>query len=286
MPVAVTVVSADVYYRPTAGTESVNHDIVDILPMLHSNPFPDSPVMDFQLSHKHMLDVKVAAWHVLSDPDFTRFKNGGKRLPSGVPADDMSKTVGAVSRDRPDREKSPVLEGDVGPYKKGDGNLYKANLTPATSTRPAHWTPNNPPQYKTDPALHVQQQQNRDHQNNQAALKSRGVNPAEGTAITIPQWIHMNGYTFGAKAKPGHPKSPANADKPGQSRTQWIAANPSAALFKEIYHTIRLYQLSGQLTYEIVGSYRYLYKLNVKNLKYDTTDDLDNLIMYYLGLAH
>ncbi|MBN9659046.1 MAG: hypothetical protein J0H49_12755 [Acidobacteria bacterium] len=94
----------------------------------------------------------------------------------------------------------------------------------------------------------------------------------------------MNGYTFGHKASASKIKQ-RNADWAGQSRTQWIAAHPAEALFKEIYHSIRLYELSGQLNYEIVGSFRYLYKLNVRTMGYPPTPQLDLLIMYYLKLA-
>lgn len=284
MPVRVAIIAADVFYRPTmGGTMSKKHDFYKNT----GSHFPswgaadDGPALAFQISQKHDINGTAKEWLTLSEVDFRRFKNGGKRLPSKA-----EKEVGTVSRLRENREKQQVQEGDVGPYKKGSGNLYKANLAPAVSTRPADWVAGAPAEYKTDPVAHVQQQQNRDHQNNQAALKLRGIDPGAGNAITIPQWIHMNGYTFGAKAKPDKMKNPAKATAPKQSRTAWIAAHPSAALFKEIYHTIRLYHLSDQLTFEIMGSYRYLYKLNVTKLGYPWSVDLDNLLMHYLALAH
>jgi hypothetical protein len=284
MSVQVSVYKADVYYRPAgAGTKSGTHDLFTIAP--GAQHAATGATAAFHLSQTHNIHGSAAAWLLLTDDAFAKFKNGGKRLPSGVHAGFTHKSVGAVDRDRPDREKTIVREGDVGPYKKGDGHLYKANLALATSVRPASWTAGNPPEYQTDPKAHVQQRQNRDHQNNQAALEERGDDPKEGIAITLPQWVHMNGYTFGNKAKPGKLKNPAKATAPNQSRTQWIAANPSPALFKEIYHSIRLYQKSNQLTYEIVGSFRYLYKLSVSEQGYTATVDLDRLIMHYLGIA-
>lgn len=285
MPVRVTIIDADVFYRPTAGgTPSASHDFFnDVAPTPGWGNADTGPVVAFTLSAKHALTPNSRDWLTLDDGKFVRFKNGGKRLPSGAPAGVASKGVGvATLRDRPDRDHDLVREGDVGPYKKGEGNLYKENLAQSVSAPPPHWTAHNPPDYKTDPKPHVRQRQNRDHQNNQAALARRGDDPAEGIAITIPQWIHMNGYTFGQKAKAGKLKNPVYADVAGQSRTEWIANHPSEALFKEIFHTIRLYQQSNQLTAEIVGSFRYLYKLNVSRMGYAPNADIDAMLMWYL----
>lgn len=287
MPVRVTIIDADVFYRPLIGTPSTNHDFFNhVIPTPGWGNVDTGPAVAFTLSTKHGLAPNSRDWLTLDDDKFTRFKNGGKRLPSGVPAGEMSKGMGAAAvRDRPDREHDVVQEGDVGPYKSGEGNLYKGNLATAVSAPPPHWTANNPPAYKTDPKPHVRQKQNRDHQNNQAALKLRGDKPSEGIAITIPQWVHMNGYTYGQKAKSGKKKNALYADKVGQSRTEWIANHPSEALFKEIYHTIRLYSESKQLTAQIVGSYRYLYKLNVTRMGYAPNSDIDAMLMYYLEQA-
>ena len=94
----------------------------------------------------------------------------------------------------------------------------------------------------------------------------------------------MNGYTFGSKASERKEKG-RNPDFAGQTRTKWISSHPSEAFFKEIYQTLRFYADSQKLSYDIVGSYRYLYKLNVGTRDYAPTTMLDNLIMHYLNLA-
>ena len=281
MSVFVMIQKADVYYQPSQPGSSPSNKHA----LAFNGPVPAAaagPPSQLQLSIKHNITVGVHQWLQLTEADFVRFKNGGKRMPSKTPKVVIDAANQAMSRARSDRTKHPIVEGDVGPYKKGDGNLYKAKLAPAVNPVPAAWSAGNPPQYRTDPKHPMDQ--NRDHQNNQAALKLRGADPASGSAIAIPQWIHMNGYTFGNKAKPTTVKK-RNPDFVGQSRTEWIAKHPSQGLFKEIYHTIRLYKLAGYLTYEIVGSFRYLYKLNVKSMGYAPTPDLDGLLMHYLSQA-
>lgn len=281
MDVLVKIFGANVHYLPrnANSTTSKNHPL-----LLGPGLAPDTgPIHPLQLSIKHNISVALHEWLPLSADAFGRFKNGGKRMPSPAPKVVFDAANDGTPRDRPDRTFDPIEEGDVGPYKKGDGNLYKAKLTKAKTSPPAGWSASNPPQYRTQPKHPMDQ--NRDHQNNQAALKLRGADPNEGSAITLPQWIHMNGYTFGHKASATTLKK-RNPDFVGQSRTQWISQNPSQALFKEIYHSIRLYDLAGHLTYEIVGSFRYLYKLNVKSMGYAPTEDLDKLLMFYLERAH
>jgi hypothetical protein len=241
--------------------------------------------VNFQLSAKHGVSGQAAQWISLTEANFVRFKNGGKRLPSKSVKTVIDGGGGVSGRSRVNREKDLVREGDVGPYKRGEGHLYKSTLAPAVSAKPAHWSvgaPGTPDYYETDPAPHVQMRQNRDHQNNQLSLSMRGVNPSDGIAITIPQWVHMNGYTFGAKAN-----KPKVVPQGGpQTRSGWIAHNPSAALFKEMYQELRFYSDAGLLSFEIVGSFRYLYALNVKQMGYQPTLQLDQLLMHYLAAAH
>jgi hypothetical protein len=298
MSVIVCVKNSNIFYYPAKGTRSTNHDYfppplerpVETLISWASWYAPDwaIPVTTFDLSLKHNLQGSAPRWIWLTGEQFERFKNGGKRLPSRDPTKTVSDEAGNPrKRKRDDRSNDIVEEGDVGPYKAGPGNLYKRNLATATTSRPAAWAPGaagTPAYYETDPKPHVQMQMNRDHQNNQASLKKRRIDPRLGAAIAIPQWIHMNGYTFGSKAKATKLKR-RNPDFAGQSRTEWIAAHPSEALFKEIYQTLRFYADANELTYEIVGSFRYLYKFNVKNMGYAPTPELDNLIMHYLNLA-
>ncbi|WP_321843987.1 hypothetical protein [Paraburkholderia bannensis] len=298
MDVIVYIKNSNVYYYPAKGTRSSNYDYfpppqestIDRLIAWASWYAPEwaIPATGFEISSKHNVQGEAPSWIWLSAEDFVRFKNGGKRLPSTDPNKTVTDKAGnSWARARDDRNDELVEEGDVGPYARGDGNLKRRNLSAATTSRPATWVPGGagtPTYYETDPQAHVQMQMNRDHQNNQNALKKRGLNAADGGAIAIPQWIHMNGYTFGNKAKDTKKKK-NNPDSVGQSRSQWIAAHPSEALFKEIYQTLRFYADAGKLTYEIVGSFRYLYKYNVKNMGYAPTLELDRLIMHYLNLA-
>jgi hypothetical protein len=289
MAVVVRVRDANVFYHPSnpGGTESKNHKFMSLPGQTH---IPDAttpiPISTFTLSSKHNRIGISVEWLFLDDDAFRRFKNGGKRLP---PKDDAKLVVHdggvALSRKRKDRERDTVVEGDVGPYAAGPGNLKKAKLDVAINDKPISWSVGGagaPAYFETDPSHPTAL--NRDHQNNQRSLSLRGDDPSRGVSIAIPQWVHMNGYTFGAKAKDSKKKG-RNPDFPGQSRSEWISAHPSEALFKEIYQSIRAYADGRILTYEIVGSFRYMYKLAVGN-GYQASSNLDDLIMHYLKLAH
>ena len=282
----VVVKDANVYHHATNGALSKSYDFWTVIPK-NSVGQGAAPAMGFTLSQRNNQFGAAPAWLRMAEEAFVRFKNGGKRLPTGYKKPSTGKGVidpsgKLYTRTRPDRSTDAVREGDVGPYKSGDGHLYKAKLAPGTSTRPAAWAAaagGAPAYYETDPAPHVQQRQNRDHMNNQKSLEERQLDPRKGIAVTIPQWIHMNGYTFGVKAV--KPKS----GQPTLTRSQWISQNAEAALFKEIYQELRLYADSNQLSFEIVGSYRYLYKLSVETTHYTPTTQLDALVMHYLNLA-
>lgn len=125
---------------------------------------------------------------------------------------------------------------------------------------------------------------NRDHMNNQAALLSRGDNPSRGLAMAIPQWVHMNGYTFGDAAKPHTTKS--HGPNAGMPRTMWISLNPSLGLFKEFMHELRVYHEAGHLDCEVVGSYRYMYRKHVAlHGATHTNPQIAKLLMMYLHFA-
>lgn len=252
--------------------------------------------------------VAVPSVVSVSDEDFIALKNGGKRrpmkpgqLPPGplpqhsIRTDTYASYWGftnpSVQRfHRADRSKDFVREGDVGPYKSGAGNLGE-NLLPfgakhqmPTGGPAAFAAPDTSRGVRTIPSH--PNSMNKDHMNNQAALLARGDNPAQGLAITIPQWVHMNGYTFGSHAKPGKTKG-QHADYPGQSRTQWISAHPGLGLYKEFFHELRVYHEAGHLNCEVVGSYRYLYRLHMKGGNAGTHKNplIAKLLMFYLELA-
>jgi hypothetical protein len=289
MAVLVRIHNATVYYHLSnaSGTASKHHPFLPIPGLPGQTTVPDDmtpvPITTFTLSRKHGVTGVACEWLSLSDNDFSRFKNGGKRLPSRGDEKLLVHDGGvATSRKRKNRDDEEVQEGDVGPYGAGPGNLKRRKLVKATSVKPAHWQPgaaNTPAFYETDPSH--PHDLNRDHQNNfkSLSLRANPISQNDGVAIAIPQYIHTNGYTFGNKAKD------TTLKKTGESRSQWIADNPSAGMFKEMHQTIRFYAESDQLTYEIVGSYRYLYKLSVKRGQIAGTDELDNLIMHYLKLA-
>ena len=243
----------------------------------------------------------------LNDTQFIALKNGGKRRPMkpGQLANPLSEHAvtthtywsswGFTSPNREiasrkDRRGETVREGDVGPYKAGPDNLGN-NLDPSGARRTMPTTgagafigKDKARGIRTVPS--GPDAMNKDHMNNQAALIARGDKPSHGLAITIPQWVHMNGYTFGAAAKPTKAKK-RNYDSAGQSRTQWIAQHPGLGLYKEFFHELRVYHEAGKLDCEIVGSYRFLYRLHMKgpdaqNFK---NPQICKLLMFYLHLA-
>lgn len=252
--------------------------------------------------------VAVPQVVMLSDEDFVELKNGGKRRPmkpaqaspGPLPLHSITThswpsylgiTAPSVRQfNRQDRRTDFVREGDVGPYKSGPDNLG-ANLHPfgaqnqmPTSGPGAITAPDTSRGVRTVPSS--PNKMNKDHMNNQAALLARHDNPAQGLAITIPQWVHMNGYTFGSHAKPGKTKS-RNYDKPGQSRTEWISAHPGLGLYKEFFHELRVYHEADKLSCAVVGSYRYLYRLHMKggNAASHKNPLIAKLLMFYLELA-
>lgn len=252
--------------------------------------------------------VQVPQVVSVSDEDFIALKDGGKRrpmkpaqLPPGplpqyaIKTDSVASYLGFTNPTvqtfhRGDRRKDFVREGDVGPYRSGPDNLGE-KLHPFGAKRPmptggpaAFAVPDDSRGVRTIPSH--PNDMNKDHMNNQAALLARGDNPAHGLAITIPQWVHMNGYTFGSHAKPGKTKG-QNADYPGQSRTEWISAHPGLGLYKEFFHELRVYHEAGHLTCEVVGSYRYLYRLHMKggNAATHRNPLIAKLLMFYLELA-
>ncbi|ADW68380.1 hypothetical protein [Granulicella tundricola] len=282
MSVTVLIKDANVYYLcKNGGDASTNHDLLALPGMAAVDFTGMAALTTFTISTKRSVVGSAAEWLNVSDDAFLRFKNGGKRLPSETEKLVVHDGGVALKRQRLDRESKPVMEGDVGPYARGAGNLKKGNLTTATNSKPTAWavgTAGTPAYFETDPSH--PNDLNRDHQNNAASLKKRKRDDRDGMTIAIPQWIHMNGYTFGNKAKAGKIKKGTTL-----SRTEWISQNPSPAFFKEVYQTIRFYADSGNLTYETVGSYRYLYKRNTQLGTCSATSDLDQLFMHYLGLA-
>jgi len=202
----------------------------------------------------------------LSSDDFIRFKKGGKRLPSksAVP-----KVVGkhAKSRGRPDRSTALVQIGDVGPYKTGPGSLnYKAALS-----------------------------LERDHMNSAAANwrrtfvlnlgpwahqgLSKGQVQARGIAVAIDPSVHSQTYSY--KWRQMLTDTPT-----GQKRMEWVAQFPGPGFEKELTDALSAHYAYGSLTFEMIGSYRYLYRLNVKLGAFPPSDDLDALIEAYLRVAH
>lgn len=248
-------------------------------------------------------NVQVAHVVNLSDDDFIALRNGGKRRPMKpkqspgaiamhtIKTDSTLSALGLAaptvkSAGRLDRRGDFVREGDVGPYKSGPDNISpKLHPLGAIRTMPtagpgAFVAQDGSRGVRTIPSH--PDKMNKDHMNNQAALLARGDNPSSGLAITIPQWVHMNGYTFGAYGAASKLKHGS-----AHSRTQWISANPGLGLYKEFFHELRVYHEAGKLDCEIVGSYRYLYRLHMKggNAATHKNPQIAKLLMFYLELA-
>lgn len=212
---------------------------------------------------------------LMTSDNFVRFKNGGKRLPSRNPGKTTGKQapIGGASppkhvRTRADRRLGLVEEGDVGTYSTGHNSLKPNIATPGLQ---------------------------RDHINSTAAvlLRTNALNlgafagsgfsdgqiRARGLTIAISDDVHKGGYTYGGKQ---HSVVPGSG---GMTRVVYVATHPEDGFYNELIGELALYYGNGQLTYEIVGSYRYLYKLSVRDGHIHATDDLDGLIEAYLGVA-
>jgi hypothetical protein len=300
MPVEVTIKDGEALYRPVHGTTlgwtTKNllgfhvHSATEQLPLGgHWQKYHRTDALvDGKLPHSVPQRVSNVETIVrLTDPQFAAFKNGGKRRPTkpGNLGPDRTIQTGlqVTPAHRTNREKDSVREGDVGPYKAGDyhlgHSLEQAKRMPVTPL--AHDVKRGVRHPDPPDAAKM----NRDHMNNQRTLVERGEDPKYGLTMAIPQWVHKNGYTWGYKAK---------WDKHGGavSRTEWAAANGGAALFKEFFQELRTYHEAGQLDCEVVGSYRYLYRLYVKASSQSFNNGMKNpeidklLLMYLHAAAH
>jgi hypothetical protein len=292
MPFNVRIIDGEIHYEPVAGTttgwvRSAKHHLPHGYAAAWSHETFSGPNSKYL---KLTVAKNVSDLVLLTDQQFAEFKNGGKHLPRkfGKPATKPIDTAYNAATGTPathvDYKRKPkgayTQEGDVGPYKSGQGNISE-NLDTARNTLPATFVVRDElrgikriPKHPDD--------MNRDHMNNQLALKTAGENPNQGIAMAIPQWVHMNGYTWGRTAtKP----------KGAGTRSSWIAANPGLGLFKEIFHELRVYHEGGALSCEVVGSYRYLYKLNLRHYHpagygaHMKNPRIDKLLMYYLHAA-
>lgn len=96
--------------------------------------------------------------------------------------------------------------------------------------------------------------------------------------MAIDRATHKAGFSHGGKQQ--------LTDTPtGQTRLHWAAHNPADALYREMEDELAYLYGTGQLTFEWVGSYRYLYRLNVKSGFIPAADALDALIEAYLAVA-
>jgi len=255
--VAVSIKDSMVYYSHYSkagqvsqyGHVSTNHDL---------NTLVVSNAIVFQVFATNSIQ--------LSADNFVRFKNGGKRLPSGAA---VPKGVGkkAKPRSRLDRRNDLVREGDVGPYSTGVGSL-KHNVASATLERD-HISSDGALKYRAN-VLNTGPLSGMGYSDGQ--IKARGI------AIAIEHDIHTMGYSYGSKQK--------RTDTPnGTTRMHYVAQFPERGIYLEIEEELAAYYGAGSLSFELVGSYRYLYRLNVKNGHVTATDELDALIEAYLAVA-
>lgn len=183
----------------------------------------------------------------MSDDQFVRFKNAGRRHPSNHPG----KLAGSASRTRQNRTRDSALQKwDVEPYSSltgksgpwGNGSLTNRDHMLANSS--------------------LQQQNAAQHAN--VRLSSSAVKRG-GLAITVSGKHHrMASYTYGGRTKSPSPVL-------GLNRTQYGADHPVSAFMVEM-DSMLAWKFSHQGTHgvqkntlrlEMVGAYVYMYKKSV-----------------------
>lgn len=255
--VAVAIKDAMVFYSHYSKTGQVNQ---------YGNVSTNHDLNALVISNAQSFQIYATNAVQLSSDNFIRFKNGGKRLPSSAM---VPKGVGkkAKLRSRLDRTHDLVREGDVGPFSTGHGSL-KPNVASATLERD-HLSSDGALKYRAN-VLKTGPFSGKGYSDGQ--IKARGI------AMAIEHDIHAMGYSYGSKQK--------RTDTPnGSTRMHYVAQFPTAGLFLEMEEELAAYNGAGLLSYELVGSYRYLYRMNVKSGHVAADDKLDALIEAYLAVA-
>lgn len=180
----------------------------------------------------------------MTDSQFVRFKNAGRRHPSATPG----KKVGTEDRERVDRTSIKKLEKwDVEPYGQltnkagpwGNGSL----------TNRDHMTANSSNQMR-NAALPAN------------VSDSHSVVKRSGLAITVSGKHHRKAsYTYGGRTKKASPL-------PGLNRMEYGALHPGAAFLTEMGEMIEWKKnhqngigvAKNTLRLEMVGAYAYMYK--------------------------
>lgn len=176
----------------------------------------------------------------MSETQFVRFKNAGRRKGSSTPG---KTTTGGLVRTRGDRT------GSHDPLEKWDVDLY-GNLTGhagpwgnGSLTNRDHMTANSSNQMRNKASGH--------------SLSTNQVK-AQGVAITVSGEHHRQAsYTYGGRTKSDSPVS-------GLNRMEFGAQYPTAAFMKELDTMLEWKRDGGvgknRLRIEMVGAYIYMYK--------------------------
>lgn len=206
----------------------------------------------------------------MSNAQFERFKNAGRRHASSTPG----KKAGNVDRTRPDRTGEPdlfkwdvaeygELTGRTGPW--GDGSWTNRDHMTANSSNQIMLNQGQWPGWGTT-ASQVK---------------------AEALAITVSGKHHREAsYTYGGRTK--------KKDTPdGSTRMQFGASHPTESFLTETQEMLEWKSnhigsaglAKNTLRVEMVGAYAFMYKKAVDFDLISATVAHDQVLMHYLGLA-
>ncbi len=215
------------------------------------------------------LPIGAITGHWMTETQFERFKNAGKRHPSH-----SKKTIGTTSRERDDRRDDPDLfKWDVGHYRELVGRVGPWGT--GAPTNRDHMT--------ADSSNQMQFRQG----NWAGDATSSGEVKKEGLAIAVSGHHHRKAsYTYGGRTK--------KTDTPdGSTRSQFGARDSTASFTTETEemlkwksnHTNENGQVKNTLRLEMVGAYVYMYKLAVRRGHIRASFQQDQMLMRYLKMA-
>lgn len=212
---------------------------------------------------------------MMSNEQFVRFKNAGRRRSGGMDEDGHAKFAGFSDRDRDDRSNDMDLDkwdvasyghlsGRAGPW--GNGALTNRDHMTADSSNQIRFGQG------TWPGM----------AGNRAGVKS------EALAITVSGAHHRDAsWTYGGRTK--------KTDTPtGETRSGFGASNPTASFaieteamlkWKSNHISKTTGQLKNTLRVETVGAYAYMYIQAVKQGFIQATQQQDLLLINYLLVA-
>ncbi|MFD2311724.1 hypothetical protein ACFSKX_14950 [Microbulbifer halophilus] len=205
----------------------------------------------------------------MTDEQFVRFKNAGRRHPSRIP----NKMVGQIDRTRGDRSSGGLQKWDVGEYGSltgksgpwGNGSLTNRDHMTANSSNQQQFNTGTWP----------------------GSATTRSEVKREGLAIAVSGHHHRKAsYTYGGRTRSPSPMTQLN-------RMQFGAQHPTDAFFTEMnsmldWKSSHLNSNNVQkntLRLEMVGAYAYMYKLSVDQGFIDASWEQDLYLVIWMNHA-